>query len=321
MTPPEYEQTRRQALRGGALCEPAPHLRVKAAPHVTPLVLTRWPALNRPRGCRVRTTWAALAARAAAPRGYASKDDLPRWSAATFRGDYRSLANVERVAAVVLDLDDGTSREQVVAAFSGLVGFAHTTWRSTPTCPRWRVVLPLARLVDRGEYDRCWRAVADRVERAGEKPDYNGAPACHAWAVPARHEALVYDYFALNGVPFDVDAALGEFPAPEPLPEPVRRPLRDDLARRVERGSRYLASMPPAISGAGGHTATFKAAVALVRGFELPEDEALSLLVQEFNPRCQPPWSAFELRHKVRSAATRGRLAPGWLATAQGGRP
>jgi hypothetical protein len=269
----------------------------------------------------VHTTWAALAARAASPRSHTSKDDLPRWSAATYRGDYRNLANVERVAAVVVDLDDGTPREQVAELFSRLVGFAHTTWRSTPTCPRWRVVLPLSRLVDRAEHDRCWRAVASRVERAGRKPDYNGRDACHAWAVPARHTALVYNYLAFDGAPLDVEAALREFPASQPLPEPERRPLGDDLGSRVERASRYLASMPPAISGAGGHAATFKATVALVRGFELPEDEALRLLVEEFNPRCQPPWSTWELRHKVRSAATRGRLAPGWLANAPGRRP
>jgi hypothetical protein len=76
--------------------------------------------------------------------------------------------------------------------------------------------------------------------------------------------------------------------------------------------------MPPAISGAGGHAATFKAAVVLVRGFELPESEALRVLVEQFNPRCQPPWAPWELRHKVTSAATRGRLPHGWLADAQG---
>jgi hypothetical protein len=285
------------------------------------LVLTRWRALNQPRGHRVRTTWGALVARAAAPRSYANKDDLPRWSPATFRDDYRNLASVQRVAAVVLDLDDGTRREQVAEALAGLVALAHATWRSTPACPRWRIVVPLSRLADRDEYDRCWRAAASRVERAGRVPDYSGKDACHAWAVPGGHAALVYDYFTLDGAPLDVEAALRAFPAPEPLPEPERRPVGDDLARRVERAARYVAEMPPAISGAGGHAATFRVALALVRGFALPDDEALRLLVEQFNPRCQPPWSAWELRHKVRSAATRGRLPPGWLANAPGRRP
>src|SRR5206468_9796165 len=73
------------------------------------------------------------------------------------------------------------------------------------------------------------------------------------------------------------------------------------MAQVSERARRYIARCPPAISGAGGHDATFHVAAVLVWGFALSETEALMLL-QEWNQNCVPPWSEAELVHKVRSA-------------------
>ena len=70
----------------------------------------------------------------------------------------------------------------------------------------------------------------------------------------------------------------------------------------TERARKYLAKMPPAISGQGGHDATFRAACVLVLGFGLSTSEALGLLL-EWNLSCQPPWSERELQHKVDDAA------------------
>ena len=70
-----------------------------------------------------------------------------------------------------------------------------------------------------------------------------------------------------------------------------------------ERAAKYLSKMEPAISGSGGHNSCFKAACALVLGFDLPVEDALSLLLMEYNPRCEPQWTERELRHKVNSAA------------------
>jgi len=80
------------------------------------------------------------------------------------------------------------------------------------------------------------------------------------------------------------------------------------------RALAYLDSMPPAISGQGGHNATYAAATALVHGFGLPQDRALELLLSHYNPRCQPPWTEKELRHKVEDAAAKPHDFPfGWL--------
>jgi hypothetical protein len=52
----------------------------------------------------------------------------------------------------------------------------------------------------------------------------------------------------------------------------------------------------------------------LVHGFCLTESEALDLLQRQFNPRCNPPWSDRELRHKVADALTKPHHRPrGWL--------
>jgi hypothetical protein len=71
----------------------------------------------------------------------------------------------------------------------------------------------------------------------------------------------------------------------------------------IERARRYVAVMPAATSGAGGHNATFAVACALVKGFDLSVDLARPLLA-EYNGRCQPPWSERELEHKLRQAET-----------------
>lgn len=88
-------------------------------------------------------------------------------------------------------------------------------------------------------------------------------------------------------------------------------PQVDDIDQRA---SAYLAAMPPAISGQGGHNAAYAAATAMVHGFGLAPDRALALLLAHYNPRCQPPWSEKELRHKVEEAAAKPHDRPrGWL--------
>jgi len=83
------------------------------------------------------------------------------------------------------------------------------------------------------------------------------------------------------------------------------------------RAASYLDAMPAAISGQGGHNATYAAATAMVHGFGLEPPTALRLLIERFNPRCQPPWTEKELHHKVDDAASKPHTRPfGWLRDA-----
>lgn len=76
----------------------------------------------------------------------------------------------------------------------------------------------------------------------------------------------------------------------------------------AERARKYLAAMPAAVAGQGGHDQTFAAACALVR-FGLGQADAWHLL-SEFNSRCLPPWSEGDLRHKLTGAFAAARPDP-----------
>jgi KaiC/GvpD/RAD55 family RecA-like ATPase len=95
--------------------------------------------------------------------------------------------------------------------------------------------------------------------------------------------------------------------------QPIAEADLPELNQRIGRARRYLARVPGAVSGNGGHTQTWLAAIAMVRGFALPESAALDLLAAEYSPRCSPPWSLKELEHKVSSAAKDGRRPIGYL--------
>jgi predicted P-loop ATPase len=89
--------------------------------------------------------------------------------------------------------------------------------------------------------------------------------------------------------------------------------LLDPVDPRTRRALQFLSTIPPAISGQGGHVATWRAALGLVRGCNLNQDEAYSLLAGEFNSACSPPWSPHELWHKVQDAAAKAQVPSGYL--------
>ncbi|MCP4900024.1 MAG: DUF3987 domain-containing protein [bacterium] len=74
---------------------------------------------------------------------------------------------------------------------------------------------------------------------------------------------------------------------PQPAPAPVQPPASKET---LERASTYLATCEPAVQGQGGHSALFTAATAMVWGFGLTNEQAVILLANEYNPRCNPPW-------------------------------
>ena len=69
-----------------------------------------------------------------------------------------------------------------------------------------------------------------------------------------------------------------------------------------ERIAKYLAAIPPAISGAGGHNQTFSVACSLYNGWNLSKEDTLAWL-KVYNERCEPKWNDKELAHKAADAA------------------
>jgi len=106
----------------------------------------------------------------------------------------------------------------------------------------------------------------------------------------------------------------------QPQQKPISAPMGPTGADVVERASLYLAECEPAIQGQGGHSKLLWAASAMVNGFLLSDDQALDLLIREYNPRCVPPWNlgikgeSRDFRRKVTEAR---KLTPdkprGWL--------
>lgn len=270
-------------------------------------------SLYEPKGREFAMAWSDFGRRVEGAHTAPSKDALARWAPVEFHDAYRSLANVVRVHAVVLDVDDGSPLDDIIDALADLFVIAHTTFSATAAQPRWRIVAPVDVPVDAEGYERVWRWLAMRLESAGVRPDYAARDASRAWAVPARPPSGFYIAKTVDGAFASVHESFAAIPKSEPLPVPDPASPSGSYGARVERARKYLSRMPGAISGSGGHRTTFAAACVLVRGFALEPDDALALLVEVHNPTCAPAWSLRELRHKVRQANQRARLPYGYL--------
>lgn len=93
---------------------------------------------------------------------------------------------------------------------------------------------------------------------------------------------------------------LGRMQAEEEYRQFFRKPMQS-----IDQARSYLATMAPAVQGADGSSKCFRVACKLVSHFGLNRDEALRLMIAEYNPRCSPPWSLRELEHKVDDAINR----------------
>lgn len=69
----------------------------------------------------------------------------------------------------------------------------------------------------------------------------------------------------------------------------------------MERALSYAEKVPGAVSGQGGHDATYELACKLCVDFGLTNEEAMKVL-KVWNETCSPPWTERELEHKIRSA-------------------
>lgn len=69
----------------------------------------------------------------------------------------------------------------------------------------------------------------------------------------------------------------------------------------VDLAKRYLEKVEPAVQGHNGSATTFRVAVTLLEGFGLNRNEA-NEAIADWNSRCQPPWSEYDLEHKFNDA-------------------
>lgn len=271
---------------------------------------TWWPSLTNPRGERFSAMWGALFYRFMTPRAVRNKADLPGWAPASFVGDVRSKANVERVHAIVLDYDDGsTSRQDAAEFWSPYWGMLHTSVSHAPECHRFRVIIPTSKPLTVEQHAGCMRWAHAAASRAGHVLDASTKDSSRFWYVPGVLPGGEYVAKMLVGArAIDPDFEREEEPSRPDVaavdPHGVTRPC-------LERARRYVAKMPAAVAGQGGHAATFRVALALAQGFALGDAEQWQVMI-EYNARCVPRWRESDLRHKLESAS-KSNLPKGWL--------
>lgn len=89
-----------------------------------------------------------------------------------------------------------------------------------------------------------------------------------------------------------------------------------DERNAFERARAYAARVPGAVQGQGGDEHTYKLACKIARGFNLDDGETARVL-QEWNEKCNPPWTDEELQRKIESARKYGKEEYGNMLVAR----
>lgn len=274
--------------------------------------ITYWPNLLDTQGGEWQAPdWETILRRLSAPRVYQGDMEHPGWSPVRFSPCERADENVQEIFALCLDYDKGTiSVDQAADRFSSLYGLVATTRSHTPEVPRLRVTLPLNRPVTPTEYAELWK----RCAHAYGPCDVSTRNPSRYWYLQGSKTGGEFRAVRLAGDEtkmLDVDWWLAQSD-----PTIVERPVvrNQSAPTNVEkRALAYIATMPDAISGSGGHNVTWQVACALACGFDLDEETTYQILANNYNPRCSPPWKDKELRHKAKQARHNARLDRGYL--------
>lgn len=114
-------------------------------------------------------SWDALAADLMRYRPISGdKMAAPAWSPVYLTAPHRLSANVGEVCALVLDFDDGAPVAESWATWEGHARLMYTTWSHGPGCPKYRIVLPLARPVPGAWWKTLYRSI---LEGGGREAD------------------------------------------------------------------------------------------------------------------------------------------------------
>lgn len=245
---------------------------------------------------------------------FTSQMDHGGWSPAVFDPPKRAKDNVREVCALVLDHDKQADWDTLRTLWRESQGLIYTTKSHSAAATRLRVVLALARNVSADEYARIWDWAARRSSEAGCPADKQCRDASRFWYDPTRPSGG-WRSEILNGRPIDPVAILALVEPPKLRVVRTATPLPTD--ERERRAAAYLDKIPGAVSGDAGHTATFNAVAHMMFGFDLDAGTARRLVLDHYNPRCDPPWSEREIDHKIQSVAQRCTRERGYLLTAR----
>lgn len=234
--------------------------------------------------------------------------------------------NVDQVFAWALDLDK-LGKDQTYAVLErlereGLAFLAYSTYGHTEEKPRLRVLGPLARPVAGPDWKPVWRAIVDKYSPGADEQCKDVRRIY--WAPIAKPGAPTL-LLSNPGAPLEPPKVAGKSAAAPAVDLDARDII--DAGLKLDRcpqgenpfayGEQLCRTMPAAVSGQGGSVALLRLARALVWGLELEPAQAIDLIGELYNPRCEPPWSVSEIEHKVEDAQqdagapyAKGRLLP-----------
>jgi hypothetical protein len=253
------------------------------------------------------------------------------WSGAVYTGDYRHGDKwiSQRVIGLDVDYLDAVGQhaplnEPATEALSDALPLAPCTWgHLTPRGARL-VVLVDAPIIDRLAFPLAWQALYTRLSQWVPKVEIGKLEidrtcrdlARYFWSPKATIADAVREAQIVRGSITWVPLAslLAETEEPQTHTRRKRQPRQENdvFVETIVRARKWLEKAEPAISGKHGHDIAYKVIERVVRGFDLNDDEALTAL-EEWNHRCQPPWSENELRHKVKDGRERGDTPLGEL--------
>lgn len=222
---------------------------------------------------------------------HATDDELQGW----FNGELRNLAVVTGAISGICVVDaDSAGAEAWLNANLPL-----TPWRvRTARGVHWYYRHPGGRVANRVHAE----VPGGTLDLRGDGGYVVGPGSVHATGATYTPEGD-WDVPRVDLPVLPMDA----LPAPRRRPEtrlPAQAP-RDTPARVLERARAYAATCDPAVQGQGGDTQTFLVCCRIARGFDLGEQDAVTVL-RAWNARCAPPWTEEQLAAKVRNALRYG---------------
>ncbi|MGC4045220.1 MAG: phage/plasmid primase, P4 family [Armatimonas sp.] len=121
---------------------------------------------------RVEPTWPELAARLTRHKVREGKDGQA-WSPTLYKESAtRGNAGVDTLCCLVLDFDDGTLPDSLIADWTkrGLAFVAHSTYSHAPDSPRWRAVFPLEKPMPAKEWKEIYQMLAEDLGHGSADP-------------------------------------------------------------------------------------------------------------------------------------------------------
>jgi hypothetical protein len=251
----------------------------------------------------------------------AVKGGLLAFSPAAFEGNVRSKGTCERVTVYAGD-HDGETEDSWAAAVAtlealGVAWFAYGSPKDGIAKPeradasvKRRLLIALSRDVTPKESAKL-RALVPAL--LGLTPDASTVgDESRLFYVGHVDDALPY----FDGAPsgdhaIDVDALLAAHPEAPSKASATRfgafvgaKPDRKCPAgvEPIEHARSLARTSPAAVDGEHGHTTLFGVACDIVRGLNIAADNALAILLADFNPRCLPPWDRKDVERKVSEA-------------------